>query len=195
MDKRKIRVQQPVVNQRGVNLPEVMAVLLIISILMHLSLPVIGLAHREESTRVLLQLAHLIEMARSSAINSQQSVTVCPITESDQCGGNWQHGAMAFFDNNDNRQRDPDEILIHKINWIDNSGHLSWRAFGNRQSLSIDAFGGLRNQNGNFTWCPPSGSHEPAHQLVINAAGRLRLAADNNGDGLREDSQGRPLVC
>jgi type IV fimbrial biogenesis protein FimT len=187
MDKRKIRVQQPVVNQRGVNLPEVMAVLLIISILMHLSLPVIGLAHREESTRVLLQLAHLIEMARSSAINSQQSVTVCPITESDQCGGNWQHGAMAFFDNNDNRQRDPDEILIHKINWIDNSGHLSWRAFGNRQSLSIDAFGGLRNQNGNFTWCPPSGSHEPA--------GRLRLAADNNGDGLREDSQGRPLVC
>ena len=81
------------------------------------------------------------------------------------------------------------------VQWYELQGNLSWRAFGNRQRLQIDRFGGLSGQNGNFTWCPPAHSAEPAHQLVLNGSGRFRFARDSDGDGYREDSQGRPLQC
>jgi len=102
---------------------------------------------------------------------------------------------MIFVDINVNRHRDDNEDLIASVQWRDLEGELSWRAFGNRQRLQIDRFGGLTGQNGNFTWCPPKHSAEPAHQVVLNGSGRFRFARDSDGDGYREDSRGDPLRC
>jgi type IV fimbrial biogenesis protein FimT len=182
-------------HQRGLNLLEAIFALAIISILLQLALPVFGITDREESTRILGDLAGFLEMARSSAISGHRTVTICPTLDGSQCTNNWQTGAIAFVDDNHDRRRNRDEPLLHHLAWREIRGTLAWRAFGNRQSLQIDPYGGLLNQNGNFTWCPPPDSSEPAHQLVINSAGRLRLARDTDGDGIREDSSGRALVC
>jgi len=181
--------------QQGLNLLEAIFALAIISILLQLALPVFGIAEKEESSRVLGELADFLEMARSSAISGHHTVTICPSLDGRRCSNNWQTGAIAFLDTDQNRRRDSDESVLHFLEWRDIRGSLVWRAFGNRQSLQIDPYGGLRNQNGSFTWCPPAGSDAPAHQLVINSAGRLRIARDTDGDGIREDSNGRPLIC
>lgn len=182
-------------HQLGTSLLELFAALTIIAILTTLALPVFTLLEREEASRVLRQFMDLVATARSTAIRLGRPVTLCPVDDQNRCIRNWQTGAMLFIDTDENRQRSNDEMLLSVLRWRDLQGELSWRAFGNRQYLLIDQFGGLTGQNGNLTWCPQSNNSEPAHQLVLNGSGRFRFARDNDGDGLREDSQGRPLAC
>lgn len=181
--------------QRGVSLLELFATLAIIATLSSLALPAFTALEREESSRVLRQFLTLVETARSAAIRRSHTVTLCPVDTQRRCAGNWQTGAMLFVDTDDNRQRGIDEEPVAIVLWPSLKGQLDWRAFGNRQRLLIDPFGGLSGQNGNFTWCPPAHSNEPAHQLVLNGSGRFRFARDSDGDGYREDSRGQPLRC
>lgn len=181
--------------QRGASLLELFTALAIITILATLALPVFTLLEREESSRVLRQFLSLVGSARSAAIRLGHPVTLCPVDDQNRCTRNWQTGAILFVDVDENRRRDHDEAVLAVVRWRDLQGTLRWRAFGNRQYLLIDHFGGLTGQNGSFTWCPPIRSSEPAHQLVLNGSGRFRFARDTDGDGLREDSSGQPLSC
>lgn len=181
--------------QRGVSLLEMFATLAIIATLASFALPVFTVLEREESSRVLRQFLTLVETGRSAAIRRGHTITLCPVDEQRECAGDWQTGAMLFIDSDASRQRDDDEELVALVLWPDLRGELAWRAFGNRQRLLIDRYGGLTGQNGNLSWCPPDDSSEPAHQLVLNGSGRFRFARDNDGDGYREDSQGQPLHC
>ena len=181
--------------QQGVSLLELFATLAIIATLTSLALPAFTVLEREESSRVLRQFLTLVETGRSAAIRQRHTITLCPVDEQRRCTANWQTGAMLFFDSDDNRQRSMDEEPVAIVRWPELRGQLDWRAFGNRQRLLIDHYGGLSGQNGNFTWCPPAHSSEPAHQLVLNGSGRFRFARDNDGDGYREDSRGQPLRC
>lgn len=181
--------------QHGASLLELFAAIAIITTLATLALPVFTLLEREESARVLQQFLSLVANGRSAAIRLGQPVTLCPVDDQSRCIRDWQAGAMLFVDADENRQRDNPEALLAVVHWDDLQGSLSWRAFGNRQHLLIDHFGGLTGQNGNFTWCPPDHGSEPAHQLVLNGSGRFRFARDHDGDGLREDSRGQPLQC
>jgi type IV fimbrial biogenesis protein FimT len=182
-------------DQRGVSLLELSVTLAIIATLATLALPVFTVLEREESASVLRQFLTLAETARSVAIRRRQTVTLCPADGHNQCTGNWQLGAMLFIDADADRQRSAAEEIVARVQWPDLQGKLNWRAFGNRQYLLIDNLGGLTGQNGNFTWCPPEKSTEPAHQVVLNGSGRFRFARDSDGDGLRENSQGQPLSC
>lgn len=182
-------------DQCGVSLLELTVTLAIITTLATLALPVFGLLEREESSRVLNQFLSLVENARSAAIRHGRTITLCPADDQHQCVSDWQYGAMLFFDADNNRQHSADEDIVAVVQWHELQGNLRWRAFGNRQYLQIDRFGGLTGQNGNLTWCPPAHSAEPAHQLVLNGSGRFRFARDDDGDGFREDSRGQPLHC
>lgn len=182
-------------SQSGASLLELFAVLAIIATLATLALPVFGLLEREESARVLRQFLSTVETARSAAVRRGRPVTLCPTNDQQQCINDWQTGVMLFVDADNNRQRNGDETILATVAWYDVQGRLGWRAFGNRNYLLVDRFGGLTGQNGSFTWCPPATGSEPAHQLVLNGSGRFRFARDSDGDGLREDSRGRPLHC
>lgn len=181
--------------QGGMSLLELFFTLAIIAILTTIALPVLSVLEQEESSRVLRQFLNLVENARSAAIRHGHTVTLCPADEHNNCTGDWQYGAVIFVDIDANRQRENNEELLATVQWRDMKGQLSWRAFGNRQRLQIDRYGGLTGQNGNLTWCAPTHSAEPAHQLVLNGSGRFRFARDRDGDGLREDSRGEPLLC
>lgn len=181
--------------QRGASLLEMLTTLAIIATLASFALPVFTVLEREESSRVLRQFLTLVETGRSAAIRHGHTITLCPVNEQRECAGDWQTGAMLYIDSDESRHRSDDEDLLALVLWPDLRGRLEWRAFGNRQRLLIDRYGGLTGQNGNLSWCPPDDSNEPAHQLVLNGSGRFRFARDNDGDGYREDSQGRPLRC
>ena len=120
-----------------------------------------------------------------------------------QCGSDWSKGTLLLVDTDNNGTLSADEPVLARFHWqqtfsgeaIALSGTLQWRAFGNRQRLLLSELGELADQNGSLTWCPPAASAASPHQLVINASGRIRLAADHDGDGWREDSQGAPLRC
>ena len=177
--------------------------LAIITTLLSLTLPLLSPAPANEAELVFDRFVRVVNTARARAISQQQVLILCPATSGDQCGSDWSLGMLLFADYNGDGNRSLGEPVLEHIQWLQSlqgepkplSGSLQWRAFGNRQRLRISELGEINDQNGNLRWCPPADSSLVAHQLVLNATGRIRLARDENGDGFREDSQGNALSC
>lgn len=183
-------------SKSGFSLLELLIAISIISILIAISMPSFLVLHGDKEAELLLQtIQRHISLARSTANANGIVVTLCPSNNGTQCQGTWTQGSILFLDRNANREVDLDDrILRVRANDIQ-QGKLQWRAFGNRQYLQINAMGFLRHQSGNFTYCDAAGDPASARQLVVNAVGRVRLAIDSNGDGIRENSRGAPIRC
>jgi len=78
---------------------------------------------------------------------------------------------------------------------LPDGARVYWRSFRNRSYLQINATGLTNWQNGHLLYCPANGDVHFARAVIINAQGRVRNAADSNGDGIVEDANGDPLVC
>ena len=180
----------------GYTLVELLITLAILTVLMSISVPGYhSLVQQKQGQTILIKLAKAISLAKSTAIKTQQIVTICRSKDGLTCSGNWEDGSIVFTDKNADHEINQNDEIIHRINAIDTGGTIRWRVFQNRQYLQMTALGHTKYQNGNFLYCPQSKDPEHAHQLVINRTGRMRFAIDSNHDGIREDSQGKPLVC
>lgn len=197
-------------SQTGFTLPELMITGAIIAILLKLSLPALINNEEKEAERVFLQLNSVLGAARAAALSRFNAVSICPLAAQTHsaspdravCSSNWNQGVLVFLDRDGDGQLDLEDTIIDYQPWGGSSngstilsGTLHWRVFGNRHSIRISRTGEISDQNGSLSWCPPPGSVTPPHQLILNSGGRARLAVDENGDGQREDSQGRPLSC
>lgn len=180
----------------GLTLLELLVALAIAAVLVGLSVPGWSeLVGRKRGDLVIRRLNQAIELARISAVSYGEMVTLCRSRDGTVCGGAWHEGVVVFRDPNGDRRLAQDQQPIHYLDFGGSQGMIFWRAFGNRQYLQFTPLGFTRNQNGNFTYCPDSGDLRQARQLIVNRAGRTRRAIDSNGDGIAEDSQGRPLRC
>ncbi len=180
----------------GFTLLEALITLLILIILGSVSMP--GWKKLNEKLRgelAMKKLASAIELAKSSAITNSTLVTICRSDDGKQCGGEWKNGLIVFSDENGDRKINNNDHLIRQFRFESFSGEISWRAFQNRQYLQITRLGFTRYQNGNFTFCPAGNNPELANQIIINRTARLRFAIDSDGDGIKEDSRGRPIRC
>jgi len=181
---------------RGITLFELLLALSVVSVLGAISLPNFrSLAQSISGEVTLRRLANAVQLGKSSAITQGTMITLCPLSDGPECGRDWHDGLRIFSDVNGNRRVDPQESIIRQIGFPESNGRLRFRAFQNKQYLQITSLGITRNQNGNFTYCPISGESSFARQLIINRTARLRFAQDSDGDGIREDSRGRPLDC
>ena len=181
---------------RGLTLVEILLVCLLLSALTLLSMPNLAQLADEQKGRLAMQrITRAIEYARSQAVRTGNLVTICKSASASSCDGRWRDGMLIFIDEDENRQRSAGEPALRYIDMRGFDGEVSWRAFGNRQFLQLTPLGFTRYQNGNFTYCPDSGNPLHARQLILNRTGRVRYAMDTNGDGLREDSRGRPIRC
>jgi type IV fimbrial biogenesis protein FimT len=181
---------------RGLTLVELMIAISILALLLAVAAPDMrSLVDRQRGESALSALAVAVQGARTSAIRTGLTVTVCRSMDGLRCGGSWSQGYIVFSDRNRDRRLNQDDALLRTGRFLELGGTLAWRAFGNRQYLQIDSRGHILHQNGNFTFCPGSGQLAQARQLVISQTGRIRLAIDADGDGMVEDSSGKPLRC
>ena len=149
----------------------------------------------KEGEQALRSIHELILLGRSEAAVTGRGVTICPSSTGKECGGAWASGVLLFLDRNFDREINQDDSVLRVETSLTRHGVIKWRAFGNRQYLQINARGFLRHQSGNFSYCDASGTQQLARQLVVNGAGRLRVAVDSDGDGIRENSRGKALEC
>ena len=181
---------------RGLTLLELLVCLFILSILLHSTAPSLGeLVTRKRSEVSARQLELAIELARNAAVTRNLTVTLCRSDNGEDCGGAWHDGVLIFTDQNENRELDEEDSIVRYLMFYDYDGTITWRAFQNRQYLQITALGFTKYQNGNFTFCPRNKDTRFAQQLIINRTARVRHAQDKDGDGIREDSRGRPIRC
>ncbi len=182
--------------QTGLTLLELLFTLFLLSLLLGIALPdFTKLIEHKRADNNVRTLVTAIELARTSAIVDNSLVTLCRSRNGEECGGDWKNGILVFVDHDGDRDIDPEDRLVRFFTLPSLDGELYWRAFQNRQYLQITPQGFTRYQNGNFTFCPASGELQHARQLILNRTGRVRLAGDSDGDGIAEDSRGRPIRC
>lgn len=181
----------------GFTLIELLIVLAILSIA--LGLTAAPFAKRIDDARSATAMRHfssLFALARQEALIRQRPVTVCALTAESRCSRVWTDNpaVVVFIDGNDNRRLDADEQPLREIQWPLIGGELSWRASLARDHLRFEPNGGTW-QNGTLYYCPKSRDARQARALVISHSGRNYMPGDSNGDGIREDRQGRNLRC
>jgi len=181
----------------GFSLIELLLILSILAfLLLNLGLPEF---HKNREKKLISagmqELAQAISMARQSAVAENLIVTFCPGKDALRCEGKWHEGSIIFTDRNADRIINQDDRLLFRLEPIKTEGSISFNSFRNRQYLQMTPRGFTNYQNGNFTYCPANGDTRLAQQLILSLSGRTRMAKDSDGDGIIEDSQGRPLAC
>jgi type IV fimbrial biogenesis protein FimT len=184
-------------NQTGLSLIEILLCLVILFVILMQGIRpgFFDARMRKQIDGLLQEMITLVAMARSQAINENVMVTLCRSDDGKRCEGNWLQGAIVFTDANGDRVINGNDRLLYRMEPVKVAGDLSFNSFQNRQFLQITPRGFTNYQNGNFTFCPVNKDARNAGQIIISLTGRARFATDRDGDGIVEDSQGRPLQC
>lgn len=181
----------------GISLLELLVAVAVIALLAGASLPFFAdLSADLRAASRINALLGAVRTARHLAITRNAAVTLCPGQGPRCLGANqWHEGATVFVDADGDRRMDAGEFVALRLPRMDPGERIRWRAFKNRSYLLIRASGLTDWQNGSFQYCPANGDPRFARQIILNAQGRARRAHDSDGDGVREDAQGRPLRC
>lgn len=180
----------------GFTIIEVLISLLLLALLLRLGNAGLSSFVTASRSASALQMIHdTIALARSRAVLERTTVTVCGTLDGQTCVRNWNQGVLVFTDSNNNGELDGSDRIIATPTMRVSEGEIRWRAFQNRRVLQISSVGHTRSQNGSFTYCHYSGDTRRTRQLVVSRTARLRFAQDNDGDGVVDDSNGKPVKC
>ena len=181
---------------KAYSLPELLFTLALLAILTAFAVPRFDqlLAEQRAST-IINQLVLRIETARKQALLRGQTLTLCPAEGTCLGRDDWIKGALLFVDQEADGRMAATDRLVRRFSPFDSSGEIEWRSFGNRAWIQFGPDGLTPSQSGRFTYCPADGNPRFARQIIVNASGRTRLASDQDGDGIRESSDGHPLSC
>ena len=181
-------------HQRGVTLVELIIVITLLALVASMATPSLGgLLERQDRRATLHDLFSGLNMARTEAVTRAMRVTVCPLLEDGECGGDWNQPVHVFLDPGNRRALEDDTRLLRVLE-PPGRGTREIRV-GNRGYLQFAATGMVHGTLGNITYCPESGTREHAGQVIINMGGRARLAQDLNGDGIVQGASGDPVSC
>lgn len=164
----------------GTTLIELMAALAIVAILCLTAASIApSFIQKQRANTVIKELSHLFHFARTEAITGASIVTICPLNTSNHCSGNWNNDPITVFRDPDNsRSLNQNETVIKQIEG-ESVGVLhstpSYRGY-----FQFDALGGAKGTAGNLTYSPNTASAKFARKVIVNFAGRVRLAAVTN---------------
>ncbi|MEX1033050.1 MAG: GspH/FimT family pseudopilin [Cellvibrionaceae bacterium] len=181
---------------KGFTLLELLSVLTISLIIVQVGIPTYrDLLQRHQSRVAIYQVLNAVNFARATAVTQGATVSICPRRGTDDCGREWRKGLIVFVDANSNGDREEsDRVLLVSPPFPENSS-MTWSSFGSNNHLRFVASGATINQNGSFTYCPPSKNAVYARQVVVNKIGRARLAMDRDGNGIRENARQEDISC
>ena len=134
-------------------------------------------------TEVYALLADL-HLARSEAIRRARRTVLCPSHDGEQCRSDpeWHRGWIVFADDNGNRRRDPNELVL-RVHAAAAKG-ITITSNAHRLRLVYQASGLAPGTNMTFTFCAP---HALPQAVILSNAGRPRQSDTRPGGG--------PLSC
>lgn len=158
----------------GVTLVEVMIVITILAIVMTLGVSLAGSNKPViEAKDTAKKLQQTLDYARTKAVLNGEIISICPLTENNQCGKDWARGWLVFRNPQQSAQPTPQQIL-RIMQGIPEHYLLELRAFADQQLLSFFPGGYTGYQNGSFYY--KSKLANISWTLILNRAGRSRLS-------------------
>lgn len=176
-------------HQRGLNLLELMMAIAILGIVLAVGIP--SYSHMTISnglTNDTNDLVATLQFARSEAITRGENVTVCAANAGlDACsgGGNWTSG-WVILDAGGNT------IRVHAPLTENNAVEVNVQ---NGVGAVIFNRNGFSTNARTIRMCGPEGDARRIRGVVISPDGRIRLAADVDGNNVVEDQDGNNLGC
>jgi prepilin-type N-terminal cleavage/methylation domain-containing protein len=152
-----------------------------------------NLVDRQRSQSEIKGLMRAFHFARTAAISNAQIVTICPLDEHSRCTTNWNGPVTIFLDPDNQKALNDGNNLLHVYQGT-GQGHFQ-PAPSKRRYFQFSSLGTARGTMGNVTWCARNDRAFLRQQLIVSRSGRLRLAQDRNGDGIREKFDGTPISC
>jgi type IV fimbrial biogenesis protein FimT len=133
-----------------------------------------------------------IASARTRAILTQTSHTLCPLDSSKRCSSLWNGELTLFSDRERNRTLDDDDQVLQRIPAADDSVLRSY----NRIAIAFSATGFAGGYNGSFGYCRtmPDGQYKSA-AFILSRIGRLRPGIDANNNDRVELANGQDVSC
>jgi type IV fimbrial biogenesis protein FimT len=162
---------------RGVTLIELMFTVGIASLLGAIAVPQLGALHRSAArTAAINDFMHSIFLARSSAVTSNNVVSICRSEDGITCAnhtGNWESGWIVFRNDDHDQPADRDaneEIIERHGPW--SGGHIT----SNRLSFSFRA-AAQADVNGTVVFCDVHGKDSDARAIIVSHTGRPRVSS------------------
>lgn len=158
---------------RGFSLVELLTGISIISTLLAFAVP--GMSAWQARQRIAAARAELhaaLMLARSSALDTQQRVVLCPSVDGHSCNTSreWARGYLLFVDLNADRKRQAREPVLRVF---DSHARVSIVSSVGRPQVVFYPEGGSPGSNLTLTICA-LGHAQPASTLVLSNSGRLR---------------------
>jgi type IV fimbrial biogenesis protein FimT len=133
------------------------------------------------------QIASVLHLARNTAINQRQYITLCPSSDANHCSGDhtgWQQGYILFTDSNRNKKRDNNETLLRVGSSLQNG--LTIQTSRGRKAIRYAMDGSAWGSNVTIRFCnPKNNTHNLA--IILYGTGRLRLS--------KTLSNGKQITC
>ena len=177
--------------QRGLTLVELMITIAIAAILITIGGP--GISSLLQQNRIVADindLSAVARIARFTAVDQSTPVTLCPTADYINCTADWTRPKMAFIDDNNNGEHESGEMMLGTTEKINSSNVLS----GISGTLTFQADGSVSSA-ATIKICPQSGDVKQASALILSLFGRIAVANDSDGDGIKEDANGSNLTC
>ena len=129
-----------------------------------------------------------LHYARSEAVKRGANVRACASSDGLTCtnSGDWDQGWIVLVD--------ATSTLLNVYPPLSGGDTLVKSGLQPR-SIRFDGNGMSAGFNGTVTLCDRDGDIKKARAVVISNAGRIQLAADNNGDGIVENGSGVNVTC
>ena len=157
----------------GFTLVEMMVVIIIMAVMLAWALPAYkNLVTQYRMSDELNQIQTDVELARSSAIRTGSTVTICPTlapastAATPACSGNneWNTGWIVFSDNNNDQTVDPGDAMLHVHIGIPGGDTLVSEVDGSGTAVSTITF----NQMGGTTAWGGTAAAPKQGQMVLN---------------------------
>ena len=177
--------------QKGLTLLEMLVAVSILAIVLTSVAPNIqSILVKNKITSDLNNLSALAQRARFTAVDEQTSVVLCPTENYSTCSSDWKSAKMVFIDANTNDKRDDSEPLIVTSDPL-NSANIIYGISG---PIIFNEQGGI-DTAGTVMLCPKTNDNNYASALLLSLYGRISVAVDSDGNGIKEDLAGAELSC
>lgn len=171
---------------RGFTLLELLVTLSIASTIAAISISSFSpLIQRQHTATNASQLVRALHFARTYAISSGKTVTVCPRSNS-ECGNDWSEGLQVFSDENKVLKPSKSRPVLQEAYFNTQLNEISLQASGRANHIRFSPQG-MAMQFGNFKICPKASPTVTSDRtegfeikLIVNRQGRLRRKYSSN---------------
>lgn len=183
------------IKQKGITLIELMLGIAIFAITVSFAVP--NLREFLANNKIIATTNDFVSTlltARSEAVKQRQTVTICGSTNGTGCNSSsWENGWIAFIDANADASVTAGDTILMVKNQANSGTTIRSNYFDNADWIQYTSRGVI-DSAGTFKICDQRGTTF-AKAINVNVTGRARLATDDNGSGVFNDSAGGDLTC